>query len=419
MDSGDFKEQLEKDIAYANSPFHEIRVECDEGSGQVITETILSKKVTDKFTVEFKISSGYSFSGWKAYSKSSDGKLADLSDKNIKFSSYNTESGDGIFKTTVEFVSKADGIIIKPECILLPFVKEIEPKFESAGCDQDSQIKISFNKAVNPESFGDFSCIQLYSDSADLSGCFGTPGFSSDNTALYIPTVKEKLILRPDDASRETLNISVRYDFSGIKDCDGLSLSQSGTHEYRINKNFGNQQKVTVQMSGEDYGSFNAAERECTVGYTFDLQFSLNIANLLGRQLIVKNHHTHRLCFACRIVVCCFFLLLDILFDLFEFAFSDISHLTRPLDFLGEALHGGSSSCIGKEFQLVEIFFGLGLVLLLGNQSHQHSSLSFDFRNHEFFHTYIIFRRKGTKKYVLSIINYEFFCIFAGKTDTM
>lgn len=45
LDGSEFKEQLEKDIAYANAPSYEIRIECDEGTGTITTGTILSKKV--------------------------------------------------------------------------------------------------------------------------------------------------------------------------------------------------------------------------------------------------------------------------------------------------------------------------------------------------------------------------------------
>ena len=162
FDAGsDFKEQLERDIAYAESSPYEIRVECDEGLGSITSLSVLSQKVTDEFNVEFKIASGVHFSGWKAYTRIYGGSLKELPANYINFLSYNTESSDGIYKARVKFLAAAEGIVIKPVCFLLPKVISITPEFTAQGCDQDTAIKISFNKPVSPESFGDFFLMRL------------------------------------------------------------------------------------------------------------------------------------------------------------------------------------------------------------------------------------------------------------------
>ncbi len=282
LEGSDFKEQLEKDIAYAKAPFHEIRVEYDEGSGSVITETILKKKVTDKFSIEFKLFSDYKFSGWKAYSKSSDGTLTELSSEYIKFSSYNMESSDRLFKTDVQFLKEVDGIIIKPECVKLPKIESITPLMESSGCDQDTAIIITFNKAVDKNSFAGFDCITLSSDGELLSDYFDAPYFSSDGKSLYITPLAlyddTKLLLAPNSSS-SVRNILIEINFTGNeKDADGITLSGNIEHKYKVNKNYGNLKKVNMLIKAEEkYGSFlSAGEKECIVGYAIDLQFSVN-----------------------------------------------------------------------------------------------------------------------------------------------
>ena len=109
------------------------------------------------------------------------------------------------------------------------------------------------------------------------------------------------------------------------------------------------------------------------------LQFFLYVANLLRCKLVIKDDHTD---FA--VIV---FLVPDILFNLFKLALADIRHLTGTLNLLREALHGDSSRCVGQKLQLVEIFFRLGFVLLLGDKSHKNGSLSLDFRDDKFLHT--------------------------------
>ena len=284
LDGGDFKEQLDKDIAYAESPFYEIRLECDEGTGSFTNGAVLKKKVTDKFTIEFKISSGYRFNGWNAYSKSLDGNLTLLSEEFIKFSPHSSESSDSLFKTDVEFVKGAESIIIKPVCILLPKIESITPALESSGCDQDSSIKITFNKAVNQDSFGDFTCISITSDGEVLNGengFFDVPQFSSDGKNIYIRALgaqdNSKLLL-PPDGNATVKTISVEVNFTGNeKDADGIVLSDSKEHKYKINKNYGNLEKVSAMIqSDETYGSFaSPGEKDCTVGYSLDIQFTL------------------------------------------------------------------------------------------------------------------------------------------------
>ena len=118
------------------------------------------------------------------------------------------------------------------------------------------------------------------------------------------------------------------------------------------------------------------------------LQFCLDITNLLGAKLIVEDDHTHRLgslptlfrlwTAGIQPVVIRILLLLDVLLDFFELTLADIGHLTGTLNFLRETLHSYSTSGIGQKFQLVEVFFCLGFVLLLGNQTYQHGSLGLD-----------------------------------------
>ena len=62
-------EQLNKDIAYAKATPVQIRLECDEGMGSISSESHLTKKPTDIFTVEARISPEAAFIAWKAYSE--------------------------------------------------------------------------------------------------------------------------------------------------------------------------------------------------------------------------------------------------------------------------------------------------------------------------------------------------------------
>ena len=97
----------------------------------------------------------------------------------------------------------------------------------------------------------------------------------------------------------------------------------------------------------------------------------LNIAYLLGRQLVVEDDHSDLAVF--------FLFFLNVLFDFLELSLSYIGGLIGSDNLLRESLDGYSSCRIGKKFQLVEVFFGLGFVLLLGDKTHENGSLCLDF----------------------------------------
>ena len=246
--SNDFKEKLEQDIEYAESTPYEIRMECDEGFGSITSISIISKKVTDQFNVEFKIASGVQFVCWKAYSKSSDGTYSELSSDYIDFISYNTESNDGVYKATVKFVKAAVGIVIKPYCQILPKVEseKITPKFESFGCEQDTTIKIPFNKAVDESTFENilnFTNVSINgADGSDFKKYYENPSLiaDSDGNSILIIQPKKPATIITDEETVATKDITISIDFTGAKDTIGLSFVQAEPYTFRVNKNTDN-----------------------------------------------------------------------------------------------------------------------------------------------------------------------------------
>lgn len=216
----------------------------------------------------------------------------------VKFTDISTESekSNGVYKTQIMVLKKAEDILVRPKCVLIPLITEITPAGIStnpSGFDQDSIIKIIFNKSVNPETFGDFECISIYSNEGDLKEYFNTPQFAEQNTQLIISPVNGKLILNPD--SNKKLDITVSVDFTNIKDADGLSFAQKEPHVYRINDSFGNQKKSRLLIKDDDNsitGNFLVTgELQCTVGYSFDLQFTLAKSNYAFKSLKAVNRN--------------------------------------------------------------------------------------------------------------------------------
>ena len=254
LKAGSVKVEIEKAIEYANAPSYEIRVQCDEGTGTILTQTILKKKVTDVFSIEFQMAEGFQFDTWKVYTKNSDGPLIEQTNRYIEIKDYNKDSRDGIYKVTVKFAKAADNLVIKPVCFDVPRITEVYPPDSLTGCDQDTMLRISFNKPMNTESFldnnDDFTCISIsdhlvFYDYAHnkTDYYYGVPYFSEDAKTLYIPVIKGKHILPLEgDLTKKDLELSL--DFSNVTDQDGIDLNVEQSHIYRINQGVDNTKPV-------------------------------------------------------------------------------------------------------------------------------------------------------------------------------
>lgn len=272
MNGGDTRKEIEDAIAYNNAQECTVVFRADAGTGEFLGSVERTYKVGYESEVQFELNTeDYVFKTLEAVCQT-DRSVSRAS--SVEFKEISRNDKKGIYKYTVKLLSDTKDVLIRPVCLAVPKITSITPAFESNGCDQDTIIKINFNKPMKPDSF-EASAISIYSDD-NLSEYFEAAKFSSDNKTLYITPKENKLILPPDGA-KSVLNIEVNYDFTSLKDSDGLTLSEKGTHTYKINKNFGNEKKVKVLLQSDSvYGSFlSAGEKECILGYTIDLQFNL------------------------------------------------------------------------------------------------------------------------------------------------
>lgn len=290
LNGAETRQEIEDAIAYNNAPSSTLILKAPEGCGDFLSAGEKSCKVGYSIDVQFTVNSdSYVYRGLEAVSKSNAG--GSHSDY-VEFSELSTESekSKGLYKVRIKLLKQSDDIMIRPKCLLLPKMLQASPAFTPSGYEQDEIIKFIFNKAMSAESFGNFDCVSIYSESGDLKQFFDPPYFSDNNTVLNIPPKQDTHILTPD--SGQKLDISVSIDFIGVKDSDGLSIAQNASHSYRINDNFGNQQKAKFLVrTVEGTGSFiSDGEKECTVGYGFELQFSVNQADykFVGLEAVSK-----------------------------------------------------------------------------------------------------------------------------------
>ena len=221
MNSGNISREIKESIAYNNAAACTIVLKAEQEMGEFLSGSQMTIREGYDSQIQFSLNQeSYLFVEFKAVCN------ADSSISRADYIEIGEVQNDkkGVYKATVKLLKKADDIVIRPVCIALPKINEITPKSESGACDQDTPIKIVFNKPVNPESFfkesvlpenrtiKDFKDISIYSEEEDLLDYFDTPYFSSDNKTLYIQIKEDRLILPPDQ-SRNFLNIKFAYNF--------------------------------------------------------------------------------------------------------------------------------------------------------------------------------------------------------------
>ena len=285
LNGEELKKELDQQIAYTNAPSVSVYLKADAELGEFLSDGEKSFKVGYDTEVQFTVNQeSYVFEKLEAVVRNSPETSRSES---VQFTEVESDAKKGIYKINVKVLKQVSDIMIRPVCTLLPKISSISPALEANGCNQDSAITISFNKNMNPESFknsnGKITGLSITNgDDEDLSAYFGEPHFASDNKTLVILTLcyadNPKFLLPPDE-SKSSLNIKVNYTFVDVKDEDGLSFTENGTHNYKINKNFNEQEEVTVLVQNPDssYGSFlSAGEKSCIVGFGFEIEFTLN-----------------------------------------------------------------------------------------------------------------------------------------------
>ena len=127
-------------------------------------------------------------------------------------------------------------------------------------------------------------------------------------------------------------------------------------------------------------------ENEAGAVEDFHFQFALDVAQLLGGELIVEDDHAH--------FTLGLFFGFDVAAYFLKFSFTQIGHRARAVQPLREAFHGNGARRFGQKFQFVQIFRRFALVLVFGDEGHQYGGFRFGFRLYEFFHVCLMIYAK-------------------------
>ena len=275
------REELEQLIAYYNAKIVNVKLSCPEYTGTFIPDTTYEARLGFAFEIQFIPNT----KNCRVINPAKLLKAVSRKDSSVSLDSYveftpversQTDKNDSLYRMKVKVIRDSEDIVIVPSeqgCVVIPVIEEITPPYTSVGVGQDSPIKIVFNKPMDPQSFGNFSCISIKSLNEDLSSDFEQPAFSNENKELIIYPKSEKLFIDPDSGNKK--DITVSFDFAGVKDADGVSMTAHEPHTYKINDSFDTFiEYAYVNITGTN-GKFSREKKEykCIKGYARPLGY--------------------------------------------------------------------------------------------------------------------------------------------------
>lgn len=233
MNAGDVQKEIENMIKEANAKSITLVISQDNTMGTFLSSGDKECKLGYSINVQFNLKKdAYIFKGIKAVSTTDEEASRDDC---IEFTITDRDDDKGIYKIAIKVVKEANDIMIVPDCILVPGVvkEECFPSFDASGWEQDSTIRIAFNKPVIATE--EFGVIITDVGGSDMSTFYGEPFFSADKTTLFIPINKSKKIINDDD-NISTKDIIVKIDLTTIKDEEENTGSGLFEYKFRVNK---------------------------------------------------------------------------------------------------------------------------------------------------------------------------------------
>ncbi|MBB5225489.1 hypothetical protein DYE50_03485 [Treponema ruminis] len=301
LDNGDFKEQLDKDIAYAKAKSLSIIISPEVGTGASIPDGKYTVKQGYPFEVSFTEASGYSFVKWIAVSNED-------SKKEIEGVVFDNEASP---KTMATVNIDSDDVRILPLCSdRIAVVGEPNPKYEANGVSRDRSITVQFSKKPDPKSFifskgeipdgaetiaskktdsetgEETEEIWAYvyenqtflknisitnADGISLAEHFNQPVL--EDNLLTVSVNKSKPIEFESGVEKKAVIVTLS---TGICDQNGVSMSAEKTWRYQITE--ATDEKATVNISCEvAEGSLHlSGTKDYSIGQKINLSFTEN-----------------------------------------------------------------------------------------------------------------------------------------------
>ena len=166
----------------------------------------------------------------------------------VQFTDLSTEEEkqNGTYKIQIKLLKQSDDLMIRPKCLLIPNIISVSLN-DSASYEQDTPIKITFNKPVNLSDFsdvnGNLKNIAIHCGDEDLLDStngkvpyYSKAYFIDGDKTLVIPITKGVYLIKNEG---QTKVINVKLNLAGIKDAvegENVEFNKSNySFSYKIN----------------------------------------------------------------------------------------------------------------------------------------------------------------------------------------
>lgn len=245
-----------------------------EVAGYKVNNSLLSTgsketfNIEQEITLQYSLSNGYGFEGWKLESATSGYTVSPsgfVKEGKIHLKSGTTDylvltiNNEDHTKASVKVLGgignglETYGITLYAKDILLPVITNIKPDYFSAGVECDSPIKITFNKEIDISTvdYGIGAAIQIVNpanENEHYEEYFNPPVWNSDCTEL---TIKPKYsILDLFSNKSNIINLMIKIDTEAVCDIDDRTLvNKNSTYIYKINNSIETDAPVITKLN--------------------------------------------------------------------------------------------------------------------------------------------------------------------------
>ena len=228
LDSSEFKDQLDKDIARAKeTPFTVNIILANPIHGQLNT-TAQKLKKGDSFELSFTVANGFIFEEWTCTDSSA-----------IKIENPNSTTTK---VTAIKSSSQiSDSPIITPVCSEKFAVKSISPENKDGGVPRDSSILITFSKPIDFSSAKNKITI-TNSDGASLLSHYAEPILINGGTTLKYSALRDNPVI-----TSGTVLVDVNIE-EGITNSTGQELDSFSGYRFKLNSSYDNDAPTFVEF---------------------------------------------------------------------------------------------------------------------------------------------------------------------------
>lgn len=259
LNEQNLKKEIEKQINYAKAEEVSISVTPEFSKyGTTYPNVTKTYKVSDIFTVKFKEESDYQFIRWA---------VKDLSFENDISGIVRIDDPEQL-ETEVEVIGSGKDVIICPEVLQRPRVKDFYPELKIDGVPRDSSIVLVFDKAISEDN--DLSKIKVLSAGDSVDDTY-TNRVLNENTITLTADLNN--LIDVDSGKVKNVSVVIPGDFYYIENDEKVIQGNEISYTFKINNTTTNKAEITVSTPKVKGTVIPEGTKEYNIGDSFTVKF--------------------------------------------------------------------------------------------------------------------------------------------------